>query len=143
MTKLYLVRSSELGAELKITTNWYDEASQSEIDAAASEQMRLDAAAWHVVTTELMQTERHFGVDYNSTRKPERAWKVTIYGKPHTYYYGATGCDALQSAGLLKTTKCPTCNGTGAVPFYDVDDAHGPILCKACKGTGLLEEVTP
>jgi hypothetical protein len=43
MTKLYLVRSSELGAELKITTNWYDEASQSEIDAAASEQMRQDA----------------------------------------------------------------------------------------------------
>ena len=33
--KLYTIRSANLGAEVKITTNWYDEATPAEIDEAA------------------------------------------------------------------------------------------------------------
>ena len=33
--KLYTIRSANLGAEVKITTNWYDEATPTEIDEAA------------------------------------------------------------------------------------------------------------
>jgi hypothetical protein len=33
--KLYIIRSANLGAEVKITTNWYEEATSAEVDSAA------------------------------------------------------------------------------------------------------------
>jgi hypothetical protein len=108
MTKLYLVRSSELGAELKITTNWYDEASQSEIDAAASEQMRHDA--------EVGMAVRDFPkysmavLCYAETLQPNKLWFVRRYKKGNDYsdpeHYKSGFSDtprlALLAAGLLE-----------------------------------------